>query len=75
MRRTVTWLLVLAAALALAGAGAAAEKEIVYNLGVEPRTIDPVLNSAVDGSNVIFNLFEGLVRIGFDDAPEPGCAE
>ena len=32
-------------------------------------------SNAVDGSNVIFNLFEGLVRIGFDDAPETGCAE
>ena len=57
------------------GTGAAAEREIVYNLEVDPRTIDPVLNSAVDGSNVIYNLFEGLVRIGFDDAPEAGCAE
>ena len=24
---------------------------------------------------MIYNLFEGLVHIGFDDAPEPGCAE
>lgn len=77
MRKGMSWFLVLAAvfSLALAGAGLAAEREVVYNLGVEPRTIDPVLNNAVDGSNVIFNLFEGLVRIGFDDAPEPGCAE
>ena len=57
------------------GVGCAADKTIVYNLRVEPRTIDPVLNNAVDGSNVIFNIFEGLVRIGLDDAPEPGHAE
>ena len=69
------WFLALAAVLCLMGTGAAAEREIVYNLEVDPRTIDPVLNSAVDGSNVIYNLFEGLVRIGFDDAPEAGCAE
>ena len=65
----------LMAALFPAGTGAAAEREIVYNLGADPRTIDPVLNNAVDGSNVIYNLFEGLVHIGFDDAPEAGCAE
>ena len=69
------WFLALAAVLCLMGTAWAGEKEIVYNLAIEPRTIDPVLNNAVDGSNVIFNLFEGLVRIGFDDAPEAGCAE
>ena len=69
------WFLALAAVLYLMGTAWAGEKEIVYNLAIEPRTIDPVLNNAVDGSNVIFNLFEGLVRIGFDDAPEAGCAE
>ena len=65
----------LMAALFPAGTGVATEREIVYNLGADPRTIDPVLNNAVDGSNVIYNLFEGLVHIGFDDAPEAGCAE
>ena len=75
MARGVRCLLALMAALFLAGTGAAAEGEIVFNLAVEPQTIDPVRNNAVDGSNVIFNLFDGLVRIGFDDAPEPGCAE
>ena len=75
MARGVRCLLALMTALFLAGTGAAAEGEIVFNLAVEPQTIDPVRNNAVDGSNVIFNLFDGLVRIGFDDAPEPGCAE
>ncbi|MBQ7543810.1 MAG: peptide ABC transporter substrate-binding protein [Synergistaceae bacterium] len=49
--------------------------EIVYNLGADPRTIDPALNNALDGANVIMNIFEGLVRLGFDDKPEPACAE
>ncbi len=69
------WFFVLMAVLCLVGTAWAGEREIVYNLGVEPRTIDPVLNSATDGATVIYNLFEGLMRIGFDDAPEPGCAE
>ena len=66
---------VLAAALFLAGTGAAAEKEIVFNLAVEPKTIDPVQNESVDGSDVIMNIFEGLVRVGPDAKPEAGSAE
>lgn len=61
--------------LAFSFASYAASNEIVYNLGADPRTIDPALNNAVDGANVIINMFEGLVRTSFTDAPEPGCAE
>ena len=53
----------------------AASKEIVYNLGADPRTIDPALNNASDGSVVIRNTFEGLVRLNFNDEIEPACAE
>ena len=67
--------LALVAVLCLMGTAWAAEKEIVFNLAVDPRTIDPALNNAVDGSNVIYNIFDSLVRIGFDDAPEAACAE
>ena len=49
--------------------------EIVFNLGAEPRTIDPALNNAVDGTDVIGNIFEGLMRVGLDGRPEPGAAE
>ncbi len=33
-----------------------------WNLGAEPKTIDPALNSAVDGGHIINNTFEGLMR-------------
>lgn len=49
--------------------------EIVYNLGADPRTIDPALNNALDGANVDVNIFDGLLRVGFNDSPEPACAE
>lgn len=76
MRKVGLLALALAMILLLVGvAFSAAKEEIVYNLRVEPQTIDPVLNNSQDGSNVIVNLFDGLVRIGFNDAPEPGCAE
>ncbi len=57
------------------GSFAASKSEIVFNLVTDPRTVDPVLNNAVDGNNVILNIFEGLVRTGFDDSPEPACSE
>lgn len=46
-----------------------------YNLGAEPKTIDPALNSATDGSNVILNTFEGLTRLDNNDQPVAGVAE
>ena len=48
--------------------------EIVYNLGADPRTIDPALNQALDGANVIINAFDGLLRTDMNDLPEPACA-
>ena len=33
-----------------------------WNIGADPQTIDPVLNGANDGGNVINQTFEGLVR-------------
>ena len=51
------------------------EQKISYNLGAEPKTIDPGLNSATDGSTVISNAFEGLCRLDEKDQPIPGVAE
>ncbi len=33
----------------------------VFNLGSDPKTLDPSLNSASDGGDIINNTFEGLV--------------
>ena len=68
-------LFILLFVLMFASSSLAAQNEIVFNLGADPRTIDPALNNATDGNNVITNIFEGLIRTGFNDAPEPGCAE
>jgi oligopeptide transport system substrate-binding protein len=35
---------------------------LVWNIGVDPQTWDPTLNSASDGGHVITNLFDGLTR-------------
>ncbi len=58
-----------------AGDGTEKEQLMVYNLGAEPETIDPALNTAVDGGIVIINCFEGLVRLDDKGQPAPGVAE
>jgi len=45
-----------------------------WNLGSEPKTIDPALNSAVDGGHIINNTFEGLMRKD-DNGVQPAMAE
>ena len=45
-----------------------------WNLGSEPKTIDPALNSAVDGGHIINNTFEGLMRKD-DTGIQPAMAE
>lgn len=51
------------------------DQVIRYNLGAEPKTLDPSLNSAVEAGSVIINLFEGLMRTDDKDQPIEGVAE
>lgn len=51
------------------------EQKIVYNIGADPKTIDPQLNSAVDGSTIIHNAFEGLMREDKDAKIVPAVAK
>lgn len=55
--------------------GGGAGQTIRYNLGAEPETIDPQLNSAVDGATVIVNCFDGLTRLDANDKPVAAIAE
>ncbi|MBQ6772710.1 MAG: peptide ABC transporter substrate-binding protein [Synergistaceae bacterium] len=73
MRKLLIFILVVMTASSSLAADS--KSVIVFNLGADPRTIDPALNNTVDGNNVISNIFEGLVRTSFNDSPEPGCAE
>ncbi|SUY46959.1 oligopeptide ABC transporter periplasmic oligopeptide-binding protein [Clostridium putrefaciens] len=51
------------------------DQVIVYNLGADPKTLDPALNAAVDGATVLSNAFEGLTKLDNKDAPIAGVAE
>ncbi|AEF86446.1 periplasmic murein peptide-binding protein [Treponema primitia ZAS-2] len=60
-------LLVLAAALALTGCGgkkatAASGTQMTIVVGSEPNSIDPALNTAVDGAVYLVQSFEGLYK-------------
>ncbi|WP_459129579.1 peptide ABC transporter substrate-binding protein [Guggenheimella bovis] len=46
-----------------------------HNLGADPQTIDPALNTAVDGAIVLVNMYEGLVQVDKDNQVIPGVAE
>lgn len=46
-----------------------------WNSGAEPRTIDPGLNTSVEGADVIVNAFEGLTNLDANDKPIAGVAK
>ena len=72
MRRIFAALIIMLIAVSISNAE---DKEIVYDLGIDPQTIDPAVNHALDGAIVDYNLFEGLLRTGFNNEPEAACAE
>lgn len=51
------------------------EQKMSYNLGTDPKTIDPQLNTAVDGANVAQNAFEGLFVVDQNNKPVEAAAE
>ncbi|MDI6600626.1 MAG: peptide ABC transporter substrate-binding protein [Thermoanaerobacteraceae bacterium] len=55
--------------------GQSAKTSLTYNLGPQPRTIDPATCDEVYGFTVINNVFEGLARYDKNGNPEPGMAE
>lgn len=49
--------------------------EFTVQIGPNPETLDPALNSAVDGGNMLVTLFETLLIIDQDNKVQPGQAE
>ena len=58
-----------------AGCGTSGTKELVVNVGPEPATIDPALNSAVDGATLLIHAFEGLMSLDENGVPVEAQAE
>ena len=82
IKRIVSLLLVLVlavSAIAVLGSCKKEEKKktdnITVQIGPNPETLDPALNSAVDGGNMLITLFETLLIIDKDNKVQPGQAE
>lgn len=50
-------------------------KDLVAEIGPNPETIDPALNSSVDGGNMIIFAFDCLLNVDKDNKIIPGAAE
>lgn len=82
IKRIVSLLLVLVlavSAIAVLGSCKKEEKKktdnITVQIGPNPETLDPALNSAVDGGNMLITLLETLLIIDKDNKVQPGQAE
>ena len=51
------------------------EKILKVQVGPDPETVDPALNSAIDGGNMILNAFEGLLTLDENGQLKEGQAE
>ncbi len=51
------------------------EKQLSVELGPDPETLDPALNTSTDGGNIIIHMFECLLTVGEDGAVTAGQAE
>lgn len=51
------------------------DKELAVQIGPDPETIDPALNSAVDGGNMLLHAYECLLIVGEDGTLQLGQAE
>lgn len=50
-------------------------KDLVAQIGPNPETIDPALNSSVDGGNMLLFAFDCLLNVDKDNKIVPGAAE
>ena len=51
------------------------EKILKVQVGPDPETVDPALNSAIDGGNMILHAFEGLLTLDENGQLKEGQAE
>lgn len=58
-----------------AAANTAGASNITVQIGPNPETLDPALNSSIDGANMIITLYEPLLFIDEDGTVQPGQAE
>ena len=64
MKKLLFLVATLALVVTLAACGGSKNDDVVFNwnIGADPRTLDPGLNGSSEGGDVINQTFEGLVR-------------
>lgn len=67
----------MACAIVLPACGSSAKgpKQLAVCVGPEPDTIDPALNSSVDGATLVIHAFEGLMTLDSTGTPVLGQAK
>ena len=78
IQKLVSMLLVLALSVSMVASMTSCGKKdtgITVQIGPNPETLDPALNSAVDGGNMLITLFETLLIIDENNKVQPGQAE
>ena len=58
-----------------ASGSATAATGVTVQVGPNPETLDPALNSAIDGANMLITAFEGLLIVDENNQVQPGQAE
>ena len=72
---TAAMALSLMSAVAVTASAEEGGKQLSVQVGPNPETLDPALNSAVDGGNMILHTFEGLLTVDQEGKIAPGQAE
>lgn len=65
----------MSGAVVTVAADEAEGKQLSVEVGPDPETIDPALNAAIDGANMLIHAFECLLTIDQDGNIAPGQAE
>ena len=74
MKKILALVLALCLAVGLTACGGSA-KGVTVQIGPNPETIDPALNSAIDGANMLITFFEPLLIVDENNEVKPGQAE
>ena len=55
--------------------GSGSNQNLIFNVGADPKTMDPTLNNASEAGTMILNAFEGLMVLDENDKPKEAAAE
>jgi oligopeptide transport system substrate-binding protein len=81
MKRTLTLVLIALFLISFFGgvsavpSAKAVTQEVTYNMGAEPDALDPAIGTSTADGDTTMQVFDGLTRIGSNEAPQPAIAK